>query len=77
MPRMNDYIRDTCKLGQRAACCRYLSASESGLNCEKLTDLGRQIDVLTHMTAKGDNCPGVPTKDWERVLNRPTLEIVS
>ena len=74
--KLNDHVKNTCRLGQGAECCKYLSVSESGFNCEKLTDLGRQIEMLTGMTAKADNCDGIPEIDWEKKLNRLSLEIV-
>lgn len=79
MPRISDFVRDTCKLGQGADCCKYLSASSKKgalFNCEKLTDIGAQIETLTHMTAKSDNCPGLSESDWKKKLNRPALRVV-
>ena len=53
------YIK-VCKIGQRAACCKYLVGGVAGLECGKPDlSLRRQIDARTDMSAKGDNCPGV------------------
>lgn len=53
-------LYNVCKVGQGAACCRYISASKDGICCEKFTGLGRMIDLRVHeMTAKGDNCEGL------------------
>lgn len=55
---MNKYVRDICKAGQGAACCRYLAASAEGIICLKLDSLKPTIDARTDMIAKSDNCDG-------------------
>ncbi len=61
---LDDYERYTlevCRIGQRAACCRYLTMSPQGWGCEKHTGLGRVLDARVaaeDMNARGDNCAG-------------------
>lgn len=60
----NREAHDLCKVGQGAACCRYLAMSVRGWSCEKLTPLGRLLDARVErgeMNARGDNCPGKDT----------------
>lgn len=57
------WTRDVCKIGQGHDCCRYLTMGADGWNCEKHTGLGLIIDGRVsagEMTARGDNCPGLP-----------------
>lgn len=54
-------VREVCKIGQGALCCRYLTMSPNGWSCEKLTDMGRELDRRAdakQMVAIGDNCLG-------------------
>lgn len=56
-----EYVLNTCKLGQGDECCAYLMAGVGGITCAKDTPiemviLGR-LEAGT-MNAKGDNCPG-------------------
>ena len=56
-----EVIRTVCKIGQGAACCRYLTIGGNGWSCEKLTAMGRAIDEpdsRARMTAQSDNCEG-------------------
>ena len=54
-----EYVLETCKLGQGAACCRYLVAGAEGFECAKLGSLRAGIDRRVGiMVAKGDNCEG-------------------
>ena len=58
---MNDQIKNVCKIGQGADCCRYLVMGINGFECMKGTSLAEILDmrVLTNtITAKGDNCDG-------------------
>ena len=59
----NEYIKETCKIGQGADCCRYLVSGVNGFECAKLSEgLKRLIDHrVMNFTydAVGDNCPGV------------------
>ncbi len=55
----NDFIKQTCKLGQMAECCKYLMMGAAGFECAKTNPTAKAIlDKRTHMHAKGDNCPG-------------------
>jgi len=66
---LTDRLKEICKIGQGAACCRYLIADADGIHCAKL-DLGMADQIESRVarglfTAKGDNCPGI---DWEEKL---------
>lgn len=64
MPIGDDFVRVTCRIGQGAACCRYLAVDPRGFCCLKLDPaLGPVIEARQEagtMHAKGDNCPGIP-----------------
>lgn len=53
-------IREVCRIGQGADCCRFLSNDGTGFHCAKLNDhLVEQIEVRRpDMIAQGDNCAG-------------------
>lgn len=56
-----EYTKTVCKMGQGAACCRYLAMAPDGYSCEKHATLKKYLDyrVATRsMVAQGDNCPG-------------------
>lgn len=56
-----DTVRNICKIGKRADCCRYLVSGGRGFECAKLTPLKGLLDtrVATEtMHARGDNCEG-------------------
>lgn len=61
---MTEYIKNVCKIGQGASCCRYLVVGSKGFECMKF-DLNNKefIDAnwatVTHV-AQGDNCEGKP-----------------
>ena len=58
-----EYIKGICKIGQGAACCRYLTMGSGGWCCEKTTSLKQVLDaraVAGTMVALGDNCEGRP-----------------
>lgn len=66
----DEWTKSVCKIGQGADCCRYLTLSVKGWDCEKHTDLGRYLDarVATKtITARGDNCLGLPADAKETV----------
>ena len=51
-------IKEVCKLGQGAECCRYLVCGVKGFECAKFTENKSLLDNRVYtMTAKGDNCP--------------------
>jgi hypothetical protein len=57
----DEWIKGVCRIGQGAACCRYLTMSPTGWDCEKKTQLGLVLDARVargEMTARGDNCKG-------------------
>jgi hypothetical protein len=58
---MTGIITNTCKVGQGAACCRYLTMGSRGWVCCKTNrSLKRAVDQrASSMKAKGDNCAGV------------------
>jgi hypothetical protein len=61
-----EYVRNVCKLGQGAACCRYLAASARGLECLKHTGLKAELDrraAAKTMHAQSDNCEGKSDED--------------
>ena len=56
-----DHVRNVCKIRQEG-CCRYLTLSVKGFNCEKHTELSEYLDNRVtegSMNATGDNCPGI------------------
>ena len=55
-----EHLLSVCRLGQGAACCRYIIVSGSGIECAKGSPLQAGLDARTKMTAKGDNCSGPP-----------------
>lgn len=54
----DDFVKQTCKIGQGADCCKYLMMGVGGWECAKVTSLKALIDQRTNMHAKGDNCSG-------------------
>jgi hypothetical protein len=66
---LTDRLKEICKLGQGAECCRYLVIDQVGIHCAKFdVRLSDQIHARIArglMTAVGDNCPGI---DWEEKL---------
>ena len=55
-----EHAIEVCKMGEGAACCKYLAAGEHGLDCLKLQPGFRvQIDAKTDMVAQSDNCDGM------------------
>lgn len=60
-PPDDQWVKDVCRIGQGATCCRFLTMSPEGWSCEKH---GEHSALLTHraacgqMTAIADNCAG-------------------
>lgn len=57
----DDCARNVCKIGQGAACCRYLTMGAGGWSCERKTELAAVIDERVAsgtFTAKSVNCDG-------------------
>ena len=68
-----DYLTKICKIGQGAACCRYIVAGGNGISCAKLTGLKTTIDQRVadgKFTATSDNCEG---KDEKVILTKEPL----
>ena len=58
----DDHARTVCKIGQGAACCRYLTVGAHGFECEKHSRLARILDarvLVGAMVSRGDNCKGI------------------
>lgn len=59
---MNDYIMQVCKIGQGAACCKYLAGGVKGLECLKVNPSFKSIVddnwAKNEHVAQGDNCEG-------------------
>lgn len=56
----DEHVRAVCKLGQGAACCRYLMFGK-GFECHKHSQLAAVIDGRVErgeFNARGDNCDG-------------------
>lgn len=53
-----DKVKEVCKIGQGADCCKYLMMGTIGFECGKLGVFRKYIDERTDMSAKGDNCDG-------------------
>lgn len=63
MPPISDErLRTVCKIGQREACCRYITCGQDGFQCAKGAELAAEINRRVEagrMVARGDNCPGL------------------
>ena len=58
---MNNHLREVCRIGQGASCCRYLMMGAQGWECAKGGSLQVTLDervAASSMTARGDNCAG-------------------
>ena len=62
----DDYVKDICKIGQGAACCRYLALSGGVWSCEKSVPQQKMyLDQRVadgSINARGDNCPGLDSR---------------
>lgn len=60
---MNDQIKNVCKIGQKADCCKYLVMGPKGFECSKFHPEDRAVIdrnwAVTEHVAQGDNCEGV------------------
>ena len=59
---MTDQIKNVCKIGQGAACCKYLVVGANGFECMKVDRMARAMidknwEQIKHI-AQGDNCDG-------------------
>ncbi len=62
MSNIPDWIKDVCKIGQGAECCKYLVMGGNGFECMKFNRLNKAVidaswSEFDHV-AQGDNCPG-------------------
>lgn len=56
---MNDYVKNTCKIGQGKDCCRFLVMGGDGFECAKLGSLAKMLIARgNRMAAQADNCEG-------------------
>ena len=58
----NEHMQKVCKIGQGKECCRYLTVSMVGFECEKGGELAAILDkrvAQNEMVAQGDNCEGI------------------
>ena len=56
-----DWVESVCKLGQGAACCRFLMIGEHGFTCEKTGDMAAELTrraTAGIFVAISDNCEG-------------------
>lgn len=56
------HMLTVCRIGHGAACCRYLTCSARGFECQKHSDLRALLDARVaagQMTSRGDNCDGI------------------
>lgn len=60
--KLNEHVKNVCKIGKGNACCRYLVVGPKGLECVKhIQEMKEHLDEkVTGMTivARGDNCDG-------------------
>ena len=64
MKLSNEHLKNVCKIGQGKDCCRYLTCSSKGFQCEKLGLMKGVLDSkVMYMSAQGDNCNGVNNHD--------------
>jgi 5-methylcytosine-specific restriction endonuclease McrA len=64
--QMNKNVTDVCKIGQGAACCKYLLAGAEGFECAKVEPGWKNVvDKAWNETksAQGDNCDGLSKED--------------
>jgi len=70
---MNEYVKDTCKIGQQHLCCRYLVVGSKGFECVKHYKKAKDIlDVRVKadsIVAQGDNCSGFDIEESLKKLN--------
>lgn len=61
---LSEYIKQVCKIGQGADCCKYLVAGMKGFECMKVNAADKNIVdqnwATTEHVAQGDNCEGEP-----------------
>lgn len=59
---LSEYIKQVCKIGQEASCCKYLVLGAGGFECMKADLANKKIVddnwATTEHVAQGDNCEG-------------------
>lgn len=65
------FVAETCRVGQGASCCRYVTMGAGGWACGKLDPALREAIDARHLTmkAQGNNCEGNPNLEAESKLN--------
>ena len=69
MNKLNEHIKNVCKLGQFNDCCRYLVIGTQGFECVKDTEMKDYLDsrvAMETMVARGDNCIGKTIKELNK-----------
>jgi hypothetical protein len=60
---LKEHLNAICKIGQGAACCKYLWAGGKGFECMKVDEGSKKIIdenwAKVHHVAQGDNCGGI------------------
>jgi len=60
--KLPDHIKNVCKIGQGAECCKYLTMSVNGWGCERVNPRNKEVIDQKWATeehvAQGDNCEG-------------------
>lgn len=58
------HLTEVCRVGQRAACCKFVVCGANGFKCAKNTHLALAINRRENMSAKSDNCNGGSDIPW-------------
>lgn len=60
MAELDEHIKNVCKIGQGAECCKYLLLGSGGFECGKISEWKEVVDKEwdSTKTAQGDNCEG-------------------
>jgi len=65
---MNNNLKDVCKIGQGAACCKFLLCGSNGFECAKAE--GWEFEILekwnSTKVAQGDNCSGLEKEELNK-----------
>ena len=68
---MNKHVKNVCKIGQGADCCKYLVAGGKGFECAKHDPSDKAVidaNWSESNVAQGDNCDGKDFQD-ETTIN--------
>jgi hypothetical protein len=60
MAELDEHVKNVCKIGQGAECCKYLLLGSGGFECAKISEWKEVVDKAWNSTktAQGDNCEG-------------------